>query len=233
MCRGGDPPHAINLKSFIPVQFSLAPSSTHSTDSTPVSNEVKKVEEAKHPICPSCKTNLSNNKILFLMKPCSHVVCKVCTDSLVRPASQCIVCDRKLTDPDIVELKREGTELDSQGVDLQKQQKKVSLFKVNRLFLSVSSYPTAMYPLHFHKSSFWTGIRSFPRDLFLLNGPSVVRFREITNSVSLSSTSCRVQHPRFFGFGCTNITRPRSNGLKPRTGSSVVRVCIHCRQRHI
>lgn len=45
---------------------------------------------------------------LLVMKPCSHVVCKVCTDSLVRPANQCIVCDRGLTDPDIVELKREG-----------------------------------------------------------------------------------------------------------------------------
>ncbi|KAI9567763.1 hypothetical protein HD554DRAFT_2023501 [Boletus coccyginus] len=110
MCRGGEPPHAINLKSFIPVQFSFpASSSAHSTDSTPATNDVKKFEEPKNPICPSCKTNLSNNKMLFLIRPCSHVVCKVCTDSLVRPASQCIVCDRGLTNRDIVELKREGT----------------------------------------------------------------------------------------------------------------------------
>lgn len=85
MCRGGDPPHAIkyvslpricklffitsrirSLKSFIPVQFSFpASSSAHSTDSTPRTNEVRKVEESKNPICPSCKTDLSNNKILF------------------------------------------------------------------------------------------------------------------------------------------------------------------------
>ncbi|KAF8128633.1 hypothetical protein EV363DRAFT_1340174 [Boletus edulis] len=110
MCRGGDPPHAINLKSFIPVQFSFpASSSAQSTDSTPTTNDVKKTDEPKNPICPSCKSNLSNNKILFLMRPCSHVTCKVCTDSLVRPASQCIVCDRGLANLDIVELKREGT----------------------------------------------------------------------------------------------------------------------------
>lgn len=45
---------------------------------------------------------------LLVMRPCSHVVCKVCTDSLVRPASQCIVCDQGLKDLDMVELKREG-----------------------------------------------------------------------------------------------------------------------------
>ncbi|KAN0094601.1 hypothetical protein V8E55_002888 [Tylopilus felleus] len=110
MCRGGQPPHPINLKLFIPVRFSFpASSSAQSTNSTPAANDTKKHEESKNPICPSCKTNLSNNKILFLMRPCSHVVCKVCTDSFVRPASQCIVCDQKLADLDIVELKREGT----------------------------------------------------------------------------------------------------------------------------
>lgn len=45
---------------------------------------------------------------VLVMRPCSHVICKVCTDALVRPASQCIVCDRGLTDLDMVELKREG-----------------------------------------------------------------------------------------------------------------------------
>jgi len=43
------------------------------------------------------------------MKPCAHVVCKVCVDELVRAAKQCIVCDHTLADDDIIELKREGT----------------------------------------------------------------------------------------------------------------------------
>jgi nitric oxide synthase-interacting protein len=33
------------------------------------------------------------NSSSLVMKPCSHVVCKTCMDSLVRPAEQCIVCD--------------------------------------------------------------------------------------------------------------------------------------------
>ena len=43
------------------------------------------------------------------MKPCGHVTCKTCADTLVRPSMQCIVCDTQLKDKDIVELKREGT----------------------------------------------------------------------------------------------------------------------------
>lgn len=42
------------------------------------------------------------------MKPCGHVVCKTCTDTLVKPAMQCIQCDVQLADKDIIELTREG-----------------------------------------------------------------------------------------------------------------------------
>jgi len=42
------------------------------------------------------------------MKPCGHVTCKACTDTLVRPAKQCIVCDKTLAKGDIIEFKREG-----------------------------------------------------------------------------------------------------------------------------
>ncbi|KAI6132856.1 hypothetical protein EV401DRAFT_1914547 [Pisolithus croceorrhizus] len=110
MCRGGDPSHPINLKSLTPVQFSFVGASNfHSTESTPAANHKGDTDDKQTAICPSCKSNLSNNKVTFLMKQCSHVVCKVCTDSLVRPAKQCIVCDKALDSPDIIELKREGT----------------------------------------------------------------------------------------------------------------------------
>lgn len=109
MCRGGDPPHPINLKSLTPVQFSfVGASNSRSTESTPASHKGD-IDDKQNAICPSCKSNLSNNKVTFLMKQCSHVVCKVCTDSLVRPAKQCIVCDKGLDSQDIIELKREGT----------------------------------------------------------------------------------------------------------------------------
>ena len=42
------------------------------------------------------------------MKPCGHVTCKTCTDTLVKPAKQCIVCDVQLGDKDIIDLAREG-----------------------------------------------------------------------------------------------------------------------------
>jgi nitric oxide synthase-interacting protein len=42
------------------------------------------------------------------MKGCSHVTCKTCTDTLVRPSNQCVVCDKLLAEGDILELKREG-----------------------------------------------------------------------------------------------------------------------------
>ena len=48
--------------------------------------------------------------VTIVMKHCSHVVCKVCTDSLIRPTKQCIVCDKTLDDRDIIELRREGAQ---------------------------------------------------------------------------------------------------------------------------
>jgi nitric oxide synthase-interacting protein len=42
------------------------------------------------------------------MKSCAHVICKTCTDTLVRPAKQCIVCDDTLGEKDIIEMQREG-----------------------------------------------------------------------------------------------------------------------------
>lgn len=49
------------------------------------------------------------------MKPCGHVVCKTCTDTLVKPALQCIVCDKQLKAEDVIELQREGTRVVRQG----------------------------------------------------------------------------------------------------------------------
>ena len=43
------------------------------------------------------------------MKSCGHVTCKTCTDSLVKPSKQCIVCDSQLAEKDIIALSREGT----------------------------------------------------------------------------------------------------------------------------
>ncbi|KAF9063710.1 hypothetical protein BDP27DRAFT_1231713 [Rhodocollybia butyracea] len=92
-CRGGNPAHPLAMKNLIPVKF------TYETSSNPDSQQA---------MCPSCKKILSNNTLIYLAKPCAHVTCKTCTDTLVRPAKQCVVCDTTLK-LDIIELKREGT----------------------------------------------------------------------------------------------------------------------------
>lgn len=51
----------------------------------------------------------SSPHTLTVMKPCGHVICKTCTDTLVKPAKQCIQCDKILSDKDIILLTREGT----------------------------------------------------------------------------------------------------------------------------
>ncbi|KAH9924987.1 uncharacterized protein BXZ73DRAFT_50170 [Epithele typhae] len=119
-CHGG-PPHPLARKHLIAVKWSFdtslgsagksveaTPASTESGESTTAPKGATR-EEEKPPICPSCKKQLSNNTLLHLMKPCGHVTCKTCTDTLVRPAKQCILCDVKLDKKDIIDLTREGT----------------------------------------------------------------------------------------------------------------------------
>ncbi|KAH9934101.1 hypothetical protein B0H21DRAFT_825738 [Amylocystis lapponica] len=109
-CRGGNPAHQLLRKNLITVKFTF--DNSRSSGSTPAEEgkEPKSSrDEEKNPICPSCKKELSNSTLMHLMKPCGHVVCKTCTDTLVKPSKQCIVCDATLADKEIVELAREGT----------------------------------------------------------------------------------------------------------------------------
>ncbi|KAH9159893.1 hypothetical protein EDB89DRAFT_2044160 [Lactarius sanguifluus] len=111
-CRGGNPPHPIALKNLIAVNFTWQPHSSRSqsTDSTPVNGGApERKDEERDAMCPSCKKGLSNSVRIYVLKSCSHVTCKTCTDTLVRPANQCVVCDKQLAASDILELKREGT----------------------------------------------------------------------------------------------------------------------------
>ncbi|TFK31774.1 hypothetical protein BDQ12DRAFT_739790 [Crucibulum laeve] len=114
-CRGGNPAHQIALKNLVPVKFTMytsAPSRSAEL-SPPEEGETREVNKAPkeepEPMCPSCKKRLSNSILMFLMKPCGHVTCKTCTDTLIKPSKQCVVCDCQLKDKEIIELKREGT----------------------------------------------------------------------------------------------------------------------------
>ncbi|TBU57950.1 hypothetical protein BD310DRAFT_928346 [Dichomitus squalens] len=46
---------------------------------------------------------------MHLAKPCRHVPCKTCTDTLVMLTKQCVVCDVQLGEKDIFELTWEET----------------------------------------------------------------------------------------------------------------------------
>ncbi|KAI0305106.1 hypothetical protein B0F90DRAFT_1701358 [Multifurca ochricompacta] len=118
-CRGGNPPHPIVLKNLIPVNFTWQSQSSlsQSADTTPAGGGVfKQKDEEKNAVCPSCKKALSNSVRIYVMKTCSHVTCKTCTEALVRPANQCVVCDKKLAKGDVLELQREGTGYASGGM---------------------------------------------------------------------------------------------------------------------
>ncbi|KAH9848158.1 hypothetical protein C2E23DRAFT_470379 [Lenzites betulinus] len=120
-CRGGNPAHPVTRKSLIPIQWCYDTTLSRpvkSVESTPATEAGEQTSEPKAkvlrddeqpPMCPSCKKQLSNNTLIDVIKPCGHVVCKTCTDTLVKPSMQCIVCDVALGDKDIIELTREGT----------------------------------------------------------------------------------------------------------------------------
>ncbi|KAG8694886.1 hypothetical protein FRC09_009529 [Ceratobasidium sp. 395] len=107
LCRATEFGHSLNLKGLIPVKFtSNSNSASASSSSTPTSSGDK---EKIEPICPSCKKTLGLG-IMFLIRPCSHVLCKTCTDTLVSPNKQCVVCDTALPNSkDLIQLSREGT----------------------------------------------------------------------------------------------------------------------------
>ncbi|KAF8207550.1 hypothetical protein K438DRAFT_1815199, partial [Mycena galopus ATCC 62051] len=132
MCRGGGDRHSFALKDLIPVKFTYHVEGKEKDAAAAGSKEGGK--NAGEAVCPSCMKKLSNNVIMFLMKPCSHVVCRTCTETLVRPetskskaqdeggkeekekAYACVVCDARLKKKDIIELKREGTGFASGGL---------------------------------------------------------------------------------------------------------------------
>ncbi|KAJ7726063.1 hypothetical protein DFH07DRAFT_853318 [Mycena maculata] len=128
VCRGGGDRHSFALKDLMPVKFSYHTEGKEKEGGA-------KGKDLGEAVCPSCMKKLSNNVIMFLMKPCSHVVCRTCTETLIRPppASSsssadskpssakdeehaCVVCDTRLKKKDIVELKREGTGFASGGL---------------------------------------------------------------------------------------------------------------------
>ncbi|KAG8990613.1 hypothetical protein FRB94_004521 [Tulasnella sp. JGI-2019a] len=112
LCHATEPAHTLSLKSLVPVTFTFATGNQASTSASVSDSPTVSTSTSTEPpdaICPSCKKQLSNSSIAYLIRSCSHVVCKTCVETLVKPAKQCVVCDKKCKDRDVVELAREGT----------------------------------------------------------------------------------------------------------------------------
>ena len=119
------------MKSLIPVIFTFDKDSSSTQSSDKTGNQ--------RAICPSCKKELTNSTqlvrelagtisqillitstqfISLVLRPCSHMLCGTCTDTLVKPSSQCSVCDTALKEPkkDIIDIEREGTGFSAGGL---------------------------------------------------------------------------------------------------------------------
>ncbi|CED82844.1 Uncharacterized conserved protein [Phaffia rhodozyma] len=100
MCQASEHPHPLSIKGLIPVKFTPLPTSSSSTagSSNPTAS-----------MCPSCSKELTNSSVSILIKTCGHVCCKACVDKVVRPGKQCVTCDSRAKEKDLVELVRDGT----------------------------------------------------------------------------------------------------------------------------
>lgn len=108
LCRANDPPHPFSLKSLTTVNFHAAPEATNGASSSTGSSTEPEYT------CPSCRKTLSNNVASFVLKPCGHVLCGTCVETLVKKSSppQCAHCDTVLLPEKrkpVVAIKREGT----------------------------------------------------------------------------------------------------------------------------
>ncbi|KAF7316958.1 RING-type domain-containing protein [Mycena chlorophos] len=101
VCRGAGDRHSFALKDLTPVKF------TFFREGKEVDKDAKDPGEA---VCQPCMKKLSNNVVMFLMKPCSHVVCRTCKETLMTTGDKCacIVCEKPLKQKEILELYREG-----------------------------------------------------------------------------------------------------------------------------
>ncbi|KGB74797.1 nitric oxide synthase-interacting protein [Cryptococcus deuterogattii 99/473] len=120
LCHVGAQPHPISRKTLLPVILTYPPNS-----------------KAK-PICPSCSKELSNANTSFLLSSrsplasidmggedgrkkkkqkkdredplvCGHVICQVCTDTIVKPQGRCSVCEARIEEEGRIPLGKEGT----------------------------------------------------------------------------------------------------------------------------
>lgn len=108
LCQAAHPAHPLSLKQLTSLTFT----EDDSDPSVPAGQ--------RGCICPVCRKGLSNNTRMYALRPCGHVICLTCYETLVLPTAkpQCAHCDVVLDKGSkaALELKREGTGYAAGGV---------------------------------------------------------------------------------------------------------------------
>jgi nitric oxide synthase-interacting protein len=115
LCQATKPPHPMTLKSLTTVLFATATSKVED----PASYE-KPGEDDKF-LCWTCRDLFGKSKKIMALKPCGHVICGNCFDTLAKESMTCPACDKKLEatakgkGKAFIELDRQGTGFASGG----------------------------------------------------------------------------------------------------------------------
>ena len=70
---------------------------------------VKFSTEGTGKICPSCRKTLTNSFQIVLLRKCGHVICKVCSDKVVKLSKKCFVCEEDVKEKDVISMHNEGS----------------------------------------------------------------------------------------------------------------------------
>lgn len=105
----------MTLKSLTAIHFATAKAKVDD----PSTYEKPAEDEAF--LCWTCKDLFGKTKKIIALKPCGHVICNGCFETLAKESKACPACDKKLEAPakgkgkDHIELARQGTGFASGG----------------------------------------------------------------------------------------------------------------------
>jgi nitric oxide synthase-interacting protein len=96
--------HPIKLKDLVTLNLTLIPGSDDA------------IQTGRY-MCPMCKKNLSNAKGVCCLKPCGHVFCSGCFNSILKKDMMCPLSNIIFNDDDVLNLESEGSAFASRSGD--------------------------------------------------------------------------------------------------------------------
>ncbi|KAJ3047101.1 hypothetical protein HK097_000232, partial [Rhizophlyctis rosea] len=89
MCTASEQLHPVTIRKLISVKF---------TEPKGTKGEY---------VCPSCTKTFTNGSKIVVVKGCGHAICKECCSKFVKPSEKCMVCEKKCSDKDLINLRGE------------------------------------------------------------------------------------------------------------------------------